>query len=250
MDANVGYVAAFAGGLVSFLSPCVLPLVPAYLSIIGGVSVTDQESASPTTRLRILRDTCLFISGFSFVFVTLGLSLTTLGKTLIANQSVLTTISGAVVVGMAVFLLLTRVLPSPRLLAEYRFHPRPSRFGIFAAPVAGAAFAFGWTPCFGPILASLLAVASTQAETARAGSLLAAYSLGLGVPFLATGLAFGRLAGALAWFKRHGRALDITAALVLGFFGVLLVADQLSWVTSTVQAALDAVGLDWLINAG
>src|SRR5262249_58112833 len=124
------------------------------------------------------------------------------------------------------------------------------RFGPVAPTIAGAAFAFGWTPCIGPVLASILAVAATQQRVWAGATLLAVYSLGLGVPFLVTGLALGRLAGALAWVKHHYTALVITAAASLAFFGVLLVFNQLTWVTSRMQDALRAVGLERLANPG
>lgn len=250
MESNVGYLAAFLGGIVSFLSPCVLPLVPAYLSVVGGVSVGELRDGTTGVRARVLGHTLLFVGGFSVVFVLLGLSLTRFGRLLLQNESTLTVAAGAIVIGMALFLLMTQFLWSPRLQAEYRFHPQPSRFGALAAPIAGAAFAFGWTPCIGPVLTSVFAVASTHGETGRAAALLAVYSLGLGIPFLITGFAFERLTGAFDWFKRHGRTLNIVAAVALALFGSLLVTDQLAWVTSQVQKMLEQVGLGWLVTVG
>ena len=248
--ANVTYLAAFGGGVVSFASPCVLPLVPAYLSIVTGLDVAEVRQGTREHLLRVARDTGLFVAGFSAVFVLLGLSATTVGRTVFRNKVALTRASGVVVVAMALFLLSSLVLRSPWLYQEKRFHPSPSRFGPLAAPVAGAAFAFGWTPCIGPVLTSVLAVASTQRKAAQGAALLGLYSLGLGVPFLATGLAFGRLAGAFGWVKTHFTVLTATAATALAGFGVLLTLNRLAWVTSQLQRGLDLVGLHRLITLG
>ncbi|MGD9798170.1 MAG: cytochrome c biogenesis CcdA family protein [Microbacteriaceae bacterium] len=246
---SVSYVAAFGGGLVSFLSPCVLPLVPAYLSIITGLDVTEPGDVRHRW-VKVARDTGLFILGFGSVFVLLGLSATSIGRVLFRNQVVLTRVSGLVVVAMALFILGSLVLRSPWLYQEKRFHPDLSRFGPFAAPVAGVAFGFGWTPCIGPVLTSILALAASGGDAGQGAALLAVYSAGLGVPFLATGLAFSRLAGALAWVKRHFTAVTVASAGSLAFFGVLLVLDRLVWMTARLQEALDAVGLDRLVELG
>ncbi|MGH9119571.1 MAG: cytochrome c biogenesis CcdA family protein [Acidimicrobiales bacterium] len=249
MTSDVGYLAAFAGGVVSFLSPCVLPIVPAYLAIITGLDVEQLRDADRPLA-RITRDTVLFVAGFSSVFIALGLSLTTVGQTLFHNQSLLTRVSGGVVLVMALFLLGSLFLNAPWLYQERRFHPRLSRFGPFAAPVAGVAFGFGWTPCIGPVLTSILAVAASRNSGGEGAALLAAYSLGLGVPFLATGLAFGRLAGVLGWAKRHVHELTAASSFALAAFGVLLVTDRLVWLTGELQQALDAVGLGRLVELG
>ena len=248
---TVGYFTAFAGGVVSFLSPCVLPIVPGYLSMVTGLDVTEIEQGPAGHQLgRIARDTGLFIAGFTVVFVLLQLTTTAVGQAVFRNRVVLTRISGVVLVLMALFLAGSLVLKAPWLYQEKRFHPSASRFGPFAAPIAGAAFGFGWTPCLGPILTSVLAVAASQDEVVRGTFLLVAYSAGLGVPFLATGLAFGRVAGALRWVRRHFTGLTLASALVLGLFGVVLALNRLTWVTSRLQEGLQAVGLGRLIELG
>ena len=244
------YFAAFGGGVVSFLSPCVLPIVPAYLSVITGLDVTQAEDGARRQLARVARDTGLFIAGFSAVFILLGLSATTIGRTVFRNQLILTRVSGLLVLAMALFLLGSLVLRSPWLYPERRFHPDLSRFGPLAAPVAGIAFGFGWTPCIGPVLGSVLAVAATRGEAARGAMLLAVYSAGLGLPFLVTGLAFSRLGGAFGWVKRHFTAITVASATSLAFFGVLLTLNRLVWVTTQLQEALDAVGLGRLVNLG
>lgn len=243
------FLAAFGGGLISFLSPCVLPIVPAYLAIITGLEV-GELSDGRGHQWRIARDAGLFIAGFSAVFIALGLSATTLGSVLFENQATITRISGLVVLSMALFVIGSIVLQAPWLYKERRFHPDLSRYGPFAAPVAGVAFGFGWTPCIGPVLTSILAIAATQEGAGRGGLLLAAYSLGLGVPFLITGLAFGRLTSTLGWFKRHFTAVTLTSAISLAVFGVLLALDRLVWVTTQLQTGLDAMGLGRLVELG
>ena len=248
--AGVGYVAAFGGGVISFLSPCVLPIVPAYLSVITGLDVTEATGGSRRHLARVARDTSLFIAGFSAVFIALGLSATSVGHALFANHILITRGSGLAVLAMALFLAGSLMLRAPWLYAEHRFHPSPSRLGPFAAPVAGAAFGFGWTPCIGPVLGSVLAVAATEGHAARGAGLLAAYSAGLGLPFLGAGLAFSRLTGAFAWVKRHYSAITLASAASLGFFGVLLTLNRLTWVTSQLQSGLQAVGLGRLVTLG
>ena len=247
---SVGYVAAFGGGLVSFLSPCVLPIVPAYLSVITGLDVAEVTGGSRRHLGRVARDTGLFVTGFSAVFILLGLSATTVGHALFANHVLITRFSGLVVLAMSLFVAGSLILRAPWLYGERRFHPSPSRFGPIAAPVAGAAFGFGWTPCIGPVLGSVLAVAATRGKAADGAALLAAYSAGLGVPFLAAGLAFSHLTSTFAWVKRHFSALTLASAVALAFFGVLLTLNRLTWVTSQLQSALRAIGLGRLVTLG
>jgi cytochrome c-type biogenesis protein len=201
-------------------------------------------------RARIVRDTALFVAGFSAVFVLLGLSVTSLGNALFRNQDLLTRVSGGLVVAMGVFLLATQMVFRPWLQQERRFHPKLERLGPLAAPVAGAAFGFGWTPCIGPVLASVLAVASSRANVGEGGALLAVYSLGLGVPFLLTGLAFGKLTGGFDWLIRHVRSVNIGAAALMVAFGLLLVSGKFTVVTADLRNVLDAVGLGQLIDLG
>ena len=244
------YALAFAGGFVSFLSPCVLPLVPAYLSMVTGLDIATLQEGSRPHLARIAATTALFVAGFGVVFVLLGMSASTLGSTLIDNKTALTRLSGAVMLAMALFLIGSIFLRAPWLYQEKRFHPQLGRFGTAAPIVAGAAFGFGWSPCIGPILGSILGIAARQDRVWAGGSLLAVYALGLGVPFLVTGLALGRLSGAMSFVKRHFATLVLASATILALFGVLLVFDQLTRVTSELQQALDHAGLDWLVNLG
>jgi cytochrome c-type biogenesis protein len=246
----VDYIASVGGGVVSFLSPCVLPIVPAYLSVITGLDVAEVKEADRQHLPRIAWHTGLFIAGFTVVFVLLGLTATTLGGSLLRNQDTITRWSGVFIVAMAVYMLGSLVLRAPGLYRERRWHPNLSRFGPFAAPVAGMAFAFGWTPCIGPTLGFALGTASRAHTSAQGALLLLLYSAGLGIPFMATGLAFGRLSGALNWFKRHSTAITASSAVALAFFGVLLAMNQFTWLTAKLSDGLRAIGLDRLLTLG
>jgi cytochrome c-type biogenesis protein len=241
---------AFGGGIISFLSPCVLPIVPGYLSLVSGVTFAELEEGKPRTLRHIALNTAMFVLGFTVVFVILGLITTSVGNAFIQNQETLTRVSGGLVIVMALYLAGSQLLRAPRLYGEVRFHPRLERFGPVAAPVAGAAFSFGWTPCIGPILGSILGLAGTGQDLGQATLLLVAYSLGLGLSFLVVGLAFGRLAAPLRWVRRHGRALTLVSAGVLGAFGVILVANELEWLTARFSDAMRSLGLGDLVTIG
>jgi cytochrome c-type biogenesis protein len=247
---TVTYIAAFGGGVVSFLSPCVLPLVPAYLSIITGLDVAEVRQGRARHLPRIAWHTGLFVAGFSAVFVLLGLSATTLGQAALRNQSTITRVSGLIMLAMALYVLGSLVLSAPGLYQERRFQPNLARFGPFAAPVAGVAFGFGWTPCFGPVMASVLSVAAASEGLGRAAALLLSYSAGLGLCFLVTGLALGRLAGVLRFVTRHSRALTAVSAASLAVFGILLALDRLVWLTDQLKGGMEALGLGRLVTLG
>ena len=250
MNETVTLYAAFGAGLISFLSPCVLPIIPGYLSLVTGLDIAELESDGRAHLGRIAVHTLLFIAGFSAVFITLGLGATSIGNTLVQNQGVLTRASGVLVLSMALFVLGSLYLQAPWLYREARFHPRMSQYGPFAAPVAGVAFGFGWTPCVGPVLTSVLAIAAADGRASRGALLLAIYSAGLGLPFLVTGLAFGRATRALGFIKRHMRGVTLVSALSLAFFGALLTLDRLTWATAQIQDLARSVGLDFLVELG
>ena len=243
---NPGLLVAFAAGMVSFLSPCVLPLVPGYLSLMSGVGTAELSVATKTDTRRLLRATLLFVAGFTVVFVALGAAASAVGQLLIDHQRGLNQIAGAVVIVMG--LAMAGVVTPAFLQREKRAHVSPSQLGVFGAPVMGMAFAFGWTPCLGPVLASVLSIAATESTLARGVSLLLAYSLGLGVPFVATGVAFGRLAGTLNWVKRHARTINLVSGLLLAAFGVLLLTNRLSRLSGWLVRTMEDIGLGWLIG--
>jgi cytochrome c-type biogenesis protein len=247
---SVRYAVAFGGGVVSFLSPCVLPLVPVYLSLVTGLDVAEVTGTVRGQLLRVGRDTTGFVAGFTAVFIALGLTATATGRLLVRNQAPITRVAGLIMLALALFLAGSLVLKLPWLYRERRPHPDLSRYGPLAAPVAGVAFRFGWTPCIGPVLGSVLAVAATRGQELQGATLLAAYSAGLGVPFLAAGLAYARLASVFGWVQRHSAGLVLASALVLAGFGVLLTLDRLTWVTSQLQTLLRHTGLQRLTFLG
>ncbi len=248
--ADLSLLGAFVGGLVSFLSPCVLPVVPAYVSVVTGLSVTSVQEGGRSHLGQVLKTSLGFVLGFSAVFVVLGLSVTAVGQTLLGRRELLTRISGLVVLAMALFLLASLILKAPWLYQERRWHPSLDRFGPFAAPVAGIAFGFGWTPCIGPVLTSVLAFAAGSGEVGRGAAMLIAYSAGLAVPFLAAALALDRFAGAFDIVKRHFFGITVTSAVVLAAFGVLLAFNRMSLVTTATQSFLSSIGLGGLLGLG
>src|SRR5215218_1977150 len=198
---NVSYPAAALGGLISFLSPCVLPLVPPYLSFLAGTTF-DRLSAGDdrAVRQRAVLAALLFVAGFSTVFVLLGATASALGQVIRQYLDVLSTVAGIAIIVMGLhFLGLFRI---GLFYREARFNvARP--VGLWGAYVMGLAFAFGWTPCIGPILAAILAVAASEQTVARGAGLLAVYSLGLGVPFVIAAFAIEPFAAFLTRFKQH-----------------------------------------------
>lgn len=232
---GVGYAAAFGGGLLSFASPCVLPIVPVVLSVVTGTDITSVTETRGRLG-RVARDAGLFVLGFSVMFVLIGLSATVVGRTIIHDKSTFTRISGVIMIVMAMILGAGVLLNVPLLGREARFQPDLSRLGPFAAPVAGAAFGVAWTPCATPVLASVLAVSAAGGNVAHSAELLALYSAGLGLPCLLISLAFSKVAGAVAFVRRHVRVVTGLATVGLAGFGLLLLFDRLSWLTTHLQS--------------
>jgi cytochrome c-type biogenesis protein len=239
--APTAYALAFGGGVVSFLSPCVLPLVPAYLSLTAGAGTGQRRTRAA------VHAGALFVAGFSVVFVVLGLSATALGAVLLREQAPVTRLAGVAVIVLAAVSVLPTWGPAAR---EFRFHPVPARYGSWAAPVAGAAFGFGWTPCIGPVLGSVLAVAADQRQLAAGALLLALYAAGLAVPFLVSALALDRSLAALRLVRRHGSLLRYGSAAVLAAYGLVLATDQLGTLTVHLQRGVTALGLGRLVGLG
>jgi cytochrome c-type biogenesis protein len=222
-------LAAFGAGLVSFLSPCVLPLIPGYVSVVTGFTPTQLSEARPSLA-RILMPSLLFVAGFTFVFVALGASASLLGALLAPYKGVLARASAILIILMGVLML--GVIRIPGLYGEKRFDMASARsLGGAAAPVMGMAFAFGWTPCVGSILASILAIAGTSSDVGRGTLLLLLYSAGLGVPFLLVGLFFGKARGTMRFLTRHSLAVNRVAGTLLITMGVLMATGRLATVS-------------------
>jgi cytochrome c-type biogenesis protein len=221
----IGFVVAFGAGMASFLSPCVLPLVPSYLSLMSGLSATEMSVTTKSDQRTLLRAALLFVAGFTVVFAGFEAGASALGKTLQAHQTGLTEVAGVVIIVMG--LAFAGIVRPSWLMREHRFHVLPSSLGSWAPPVMGMAFAFGWTPCIGPALGAVLALSNTQSTLGRGEAMLLCYSLGLGVPFIASGLAFARLAGVFSWMRSHLRAVNLVSGLLLAALGVLLLTDNI-----------------------
>jgi cytochrome c-type biogenesis protein len=238
--AGVGILAALAAGVVSFLSPCVLPLVPGYLSAVTGVSATELDDADWR---RVLGPSLLFVASFSAIFILLGLTATGLGSALQDHRELLTKISGALIVAMGV--LFVASLFVTRFNREWHVDALLERAGRGGPMVAGAAFAIAWTPCIGPTLGAILSAASLSNSAPRGALLLAVYSAGLAVPFLLTALAFSRMTTAFAAVKRHYQAIVATGGAILIAMGVLIWTGQLFQLNIEAQNWLTGLGLDF-----
>jgi cytochrome c-type biogenesis protein len=238
--AGVTVFAALAAGIVSFLSPCVLPLVPGYLSAVTGVSATELDDADWR---RVLVPSLLFVSSFSAIFIVLGLTATGLGSFFRDNEQLLTKISAALIVLMGV--LFVASLFVTRLNREWHVDALLERAGKGGPLVAGAAFAFAWTPCIGPTLSAILAAAAATGSAARGAFLLAVYSAGLAIPFLLTALAFSRMTTAFAVVKRHYQLIVAIGGLILIAMGILIWTDQLTRINGEITSSLERSGLDF-----
>lgn len=217
------FALALFAGVVSFTSPCCLPLMPGYVSFIGGVS-TDREGGVATRTT--MRAALLFIGGFAITFTMMGLGASVLGSAILRNRQALTQVAGAFVIVMG--LATVGVLRVPFLQREMRpgmGHVRPGPAG--ALPL-GIAFAVGWTPCIGPVLAAILTAAAASDGILRGGALLLVYSLGLGIPFLLLARGFAAGGRIFAWFRRHGRAVELVGGGLLVLMGVLMITG--AWV--------------------
>ncbi len=237
--AGIGILAAFGAGLVSFVSPCVLPLVPGYLSAVTGVSIGELEEASWR---RVLAPSLVFVASFSTVFILLGLTATGLGQTLQDHRDALEKIAGAVIVAMGV--LFVSGLFVTRLNREWHVDALMTRAGKGGPLVAGMAFAIAWTPCIGPTLGAILSAAALSSSAAHGALLLAFYSAGLGIPFLATALAFSRMAGAFTVIKRHYAAIMAVAGGVLIVMGVLILTGDFFQLNVQAQKLTSELGLN------
>ncbi|MBX9934321.1 MAG: cytochrome c biogenesis protein CcdA [Methylobacterium sp.] len=224
---NIGYVTAFAAGAVSFLSPCVLPLVPGYVSYVAGQNVGAAGAVQQRASIRTLILSLCFVLGFSTIFVALGAGASALGSVLNAFRIELNLIGGLIVIVFGLFT--TGLLPLSWLQRELRWHGDPPGRGPIAAYLLGTAFAFGWTPCIGPVLGAILAV--TASSTGSSGvTLLVAYSLGLGVPFVLAALFLSGFVSRLKTLRRTGRALQIGAGGVMVAMGAAMITGHMTTV--------------------
>lgn len=217
---------ALAAGAASFLSPCVLPLLPGYLSFVSGVSI---DRLHVDTR-RVFASTLAFVVGFSVVFTLIGAGAGFVGDLLLAHRRTLQIASGVVLVVLGIAV--TGLVPVGRLQRERRLLPfRPPK-GLLGAGLAGVAFSIAWTPCVGPILASILTLAASGRSPVGGAALLLVYSFGLGIPFTLSGLFFAKAMGAFSWVKRHFVVIKVVSGVLLVLYGLLMIGGQFTWLSA------------------
>jgi cytochrome c-type biogenesis protein len=233
--------AVFSGGVLSFVSPCVLPLVPGYLSAVSGVGIADLERGR---RWGVLGPALVFCLAFTTVFVALGMTATGLGSFLRDSRGTLDKIAGGLIIAMGLLFVATPFIP--RLNREWRVDALMRRAGTGGPLVAGAAFAFAWTPCVGPTLGAVLSAAAVESTLNQGAFLLLAYSGGLAIPFLATAVAFTRATTAFRWLRNHYVAITACSGAILVVMGWLMFHGELTQLNIEIQRALEAVGLDAL----
>lgn len=232
MTESVSVIGAFVAGVVSFVSPCVLPVVPGYLSFISGVNVSQlkQGTAAPGLGRRVAITSLFFVLGFSTVFVALGATATLMGEALQQNKRILGMVGGVVIILLGLHT--AGILPIKWLLYEKKAEVRTKPLGLLGAYVVGLAFAFGWTPCIGPILATILLYASQQETIGQGIVLLSAYSAGLGIPFLISGLAINLFFAAFSRLKSQMRIIEYVSGGLLVAVGLLLVTGRLTMLSN------------------
>ncbi|WP_413719965.1 cytochrome c biogenesis CcdA family protein [Silicimonas sp. MF1-12-2] len=215
---------AVAAGVLSFLSPCVLPIVPPYLAYMGGISVSEMQKDETRSRRRVLGAAAFFVLGLSTVFLFLGFTASAFGRFFLSNQDWFVTIAGIVIMVFgAHFIGVFRIGFMDR---EMRLDAGDRGGSLFGAYVLGLAFAFGWTPCIGPILGAILSIAASEADVARGTTLLAGYALGLGIPFILVAAFFPKMTGVMNWMKRHMDRIERTMGLLLWTVGLLMLTGK------------------------
>ena len=236
----MSYFTAFFAGVLSFVSPCVLPLIPGYVSFISGLSLEEMREVSAgraaEARRQVLVASIAFVLGFSRVFIALGASASVVGDFLGRRLPILGKIAGAVIIILGLHT--AGVFRIKWLEFEKRVQTRRKPTGLIGAAVVGIAFAFGWTPCIGPILGGILVIAGRQDSMLEGVKLLAVYSAGLGIPFVATSVAVNQFFAASARIRRHFKTIEIVSGLLLIAIGILILTDQFSAIARFLQRYL------------
>jgi len=229
---DVNFLVAFAAGIFSFLSPCVLPLIPSYLSFVSGVSLDEirGDQVSARMRSRVLLNSVAFIAGFSLVFVSLGASASFLGTLFLGYRDTIRIAGGIFVLIVGLYLVGLFKVPSLERYLQYNLKDKPA--GYFGSVLVGITFAVAWTPCVGPILGAILAIASTAGEVGRGVLLLSAYAAGLAVPFFLSALAVDSFFIFSGKFRRYIHAVHVTGGVLLVVVGLLLLTDSKTWLNA------------------
>jgi cytochrome c-type biogenesis protein len=243
---EVSWIFAFVAGVVSFISPCVLPLIPGYISMISKLSFEELKVDVEGKTRKIFFPSVLFVLGFSVVFVALGVSASFVGSFLARNKLLLFKVSGVIIIIFGLFVM--DILKISSLYRERRLNLPKWNLGLIGTFFLGMAFGFGWTPCVGPILASILLYASTSGEATKGAALLFVYSLGLGLPFIITGLVLSRALIAFKWVKLHYSLYKGLVGGMLVIIGILMVTNNLYYLNIYGQKILGRAGLDFWKN--
>jgi cytochrome c-type biogenesis protein len=227
---QINIVTAFVFGLLSFISPCVLPIIPGYISFISGYSLSDMTGDNAAAKRAIIVNTLVFIAGFTLVFVLMGAAATSIGKVLNENLSLINKIAGAIIIVFGLHMI--GIFKIGFLNYEKRFHLQDKKLGILGSFAVGSAFAFGWTPCIGPVLAGILAIASQQDTVMQGIVLLFSYSLGLGIPFFLTALSINKFFNVFNRIKKHFHAIEVFGGVMLVAVGILMMTNYLTIIAS------------------
>ena len=241
-------LSAFVFGALSFVSPCVLPLLPGYLALMSGYSVAELQEGEAST-VRMVRVTALFVAGFTVVFVSLGAGATSVAGFLLRNQTTTMKVAGWLIVVFGVVILAMALGSSPLLAflaRERRLEVRPSRLGGWAPPLMGMAFGFGWTPCIGPVLAAILTLAASQETAGRGMFLLFVYSMGLGIPFIAAGIGVTKVYAGIRILQRHLRTINVLSGILMVVFGWLFITGRITDLSSVISEWMIRLGLERL----
>jgi len=222
--------AAFTAGLASFLSPCVLPLVPGYVAVVSGSGLAELRDPDARRRHAVIANSVLFVLGFSLVFLALGAAASAMGSLVRSHIGPLTRAAGLLIVVLGLHQ--TGLVPIPLLYRTARFQRLPSAAAGTRSFLAGSAFGFGWTPCVGPVLTAVLTLAAAEATLARGTSLLALYALGLAIPFLLTAISIDGFLGFYRRFRRYVHALEVTGGAVTVAVGVLMLTHRIALLSS------------------
>jgi len=230
--ADASVVTSFLAGLISFLSPCVLPLVPGYISIVSGFSLDQLKSQEQQRSVlgTVVMNSVMFVVGFSITFILLGASATAVGQVLASQKLLFGRLAGILLIIFGIHL--TGIYRINFLYQDKRFNNVSKPRGLFGALVLGLAFAFGWSPCIGPMLATVLGLASERDTVAQGVFLLAVYSAGLGIPFLLTSLGFNQFLSFYSKFKRHFHTMEVASGVLVILIGLLFVTNRLTLLNS------------------
>jgi cytochrome c-type biogenesis protein len=227
---QINILTAFIFGLLSFVSPCVLPIIPGYISFISGYSLSDMTGENAVAKRAMLVNTLFFIAGFTLIFVLMGAAATSIGRILNENLSLISKIAGGIIIVFGLHMI--GIFKIGFLNYEKRFHLQDKKLGILGSFAVGSAFAFGWTPCIGPVLAGILAIASQQETVMQGVVLLTVYSLGLGIPFFLTSLSINKFFNVFNRVKKHFHAIEVVGGVMLVAVGVLMITNYLTIIAS------------------